>query len=93
MGKEEILTFLQDYYSTTIPLDLNLVLSEIGAQLSNDNTKIKIKTLDCLVKICLNANMEESKYILQKKLKKVYYDMFLERLRERNLPEGRAERW
>jgi hypothetical protein len=37
--------------------------------------------------------MEESKYILQKKLKKVYYDMFLERLRERNLPEGRAERW
>lgn len=27
VGKEEILTFLQDYYSAIIPVDLNLILS------------------------------------------------------------------
>jgi hypothetical protein len=75
-----------------IPSDLNLILTEIASQLSNENTKIKIKTLDCLVKISLCSNINEAKYILQKKLNKVYYDMFLERLKERQ-PETRSERW
>lgn len=33
VGKEEILTFLQDYYSLVKPADLNLILSEISTQL------------------------------------------------------------
>ena len=40
----------------------------------------------------MSTNANEAKYILQKKLNKVYYDMFLERLRERQ-PETRSERW
>lgn len=83
VGKEEILIFLQDYYSDVYPADLNLILNEIAGQLSNENTKIKIKTLDCLVKISLSSNINDAKYILQKKLNRVYYDMFLERLKER----------
>lgn len=75
-----------------IPFDLSLVLSEVANQLSNENTKIKIKTLDCLVKISLNCNIDECKYILQKKLNKVYYDMFLDRLKERG-PEVKMEKW
>jgi hypothetical protein len=86
------LNFVQDYYTTIIPSDLGLVLGEVAAQLSNENTKIKIKTLDCLVKITLNCNIDECKYILQKKLNKVYYDMFLDRLRER-APEAKQEKW
>ena len=77
VGKEEILLFFQDYYSAVIPSDLNLILSEVAGQLSNQNTKIKIKTLDCLVRISLSSNINDAKYILQKRLNKVYYDMFL----------------
>jgi len=44
------------------------------------------------VKISLNTNVNEAKYILQKKVNKVYYDMFLERLKER-VPEIKSERW
>ena len=84
IGKEEILTFLGDYFSGVVPVDLNLVLGEVATQLSNENTKIKIKTLDCLVRISLSGDVEECKYILGKKLNRVYYDMFLDRLRERN---------
>lgn len=58
IGKEEILTFIQDYYTSVIPIDLGLVLGEVAAQLSNENTKIKIKTLDCLVKISLSCNID-----------------------------------
>ena len=47
----------------------------------NENTRIKIKTIDCLVKLSVSNNLEECKYILQKKLNKVYYDMYLERLK------------
>ena len=72
---------------------MNLILNEVAGQLSNENTKIKIKTLDCLVKISLSSNVGEAKYILQKKLNKVYYDMFLERLKERGMPETKSERW
>jgi len=61
-------------------------LTEISTQLSNENTKIKIKTLECLVKISLSNNLEECKLILSKKLNKVYYDMFLDRLKDRNAP-------
>lgn len=75
------------------PTDLPQLLGEIAAQLSNENTKIKIKTLDCLVKISLSSNTEECKHILQKRLNKVYYDMFLDRLRERSAPELRSEKW
>lgn len=49
----------------------------------NENTRIKIKTIDCLVKLSVSNDLEECKYILQKKLNKVYYDMFLERLKEK----------
>lgn len=35
IGKEEILMFLQDYYSNAYPADLNLILNEIASQLSN----------------------------------------------------------
>jgi hypothetical protein len=31
--------------------DLHLVLSEISNQLLNENTKIKIKAIECLIKI------------------------------------------
>lgn len=54
----------------------------------NENTRIKIKTIDCLVKLSVSNDLEECKYILQKKLNKVYYDMFLERLREKVNVEG-----
>lgn len=93
VGKEEILTFIQDYYSFVQPVDLNLILNEVACQLSNQNTKIKIKTLDCLVKISLSSNIDEAKYILQKKLNKVYYDMFLERLKERGQNDTKSEKW
>jgi hypothetical protein len=43
----------------------------------NENTRIKIKTIDCLVKLSLSNDLEQCKQILQKKLNKVYYDMFL----------------
>lgn len=45
-----------------------------------------------MVKISLNCNIDECKYILQKKLNKVYYDMFLDRLKERG-PEVKMEKW
>jgi hypothetical protein len=61
----------------------------VANQLSNENTKIKIKTLDCLVKISICSNINDAKYILQKKLNRVYYDMFLERLKERQ-PETKS---
>ena len=35
IGKEEILTFIGDYFSTAVPADLNLVLGEVATQLSN----------------------------------------------------------
>jgi hypothetical protein len=54
----------------------------------NENTRIKIKTIDCLVKLSVSNDLEECKYILQKKINKVYYDMFLERLKERVVPES-----
>lgn len=47
----------------------------------NENTRIKIKTIDCLVKLSVSNNLEDCKVILQKKLNKVYYDMYLERLK------------
>lgn len=40
------------------------------------------------MKLSVSNDLEECKYILQKKLNKVYYDMFLERLRERVNGEG-----
>ncbi len=49
----------------------------------NENTRIKIKTIDCLVKLSFSNNLEDCKHILQKKLNKVYFDMFLERLKEK----------
>ena len=48
--------------------------------------------MDCLVKISLSGNVDDAKYILQKKLNRVYYDMFLERLKERQ-PDTKSERW
>ena len=35
VGKEEILMFLQEYYSQNYPHDLNLILGEVANQLSN----------------------------------------------------------
>ncbi len=49
----------------------------------NQNTRIKIKTIDCLVKLSVSNDLEECKSILAKKINKVYYDMFLERLKEK----------
>lgn len=37
--------------------------------------------------------MDDCKYILQKKLNKVYYDMFLDRLKERSTTELKQEKW
>ena len=93
IGKVQIIGFVQDYYTLVSPIDLNLVLGEVATQLSNENTKIKIKTLDCLVKISLSTNLEQCKYFLQKKLNKVYYDMFAERLKEKTHSESKQERW
>ena len=59
-------------------------LKNIVCTFYSKNTKIKIKTLDCLVRISLSGDVEECKYILGKKLNRVYYDMFLDRLKERN---------
>lgn len=47
--------------------------------------------MDCLVKISLACDVEECKYILSRKLNKVYYDMFLDRLKDRNSEP--KERW
>lgn len=49
----------------------------------NENTRVKIKAIDCLVKISMANELEDCKIILSKKLNKVYYDMFMERLREK----------
>lgn len=35
IGKEEILTFLGEYFSAEVPFDLGLVLGEVAAQLGN----------------------------------------------------------
>lgn len=35
IGKEEILNFVQEYYTGVIPVDLGLVLGEVATQLSN----------------------------------------------------------
>lgn len=74
---------MQEVFTTNIITDLNLVLTEISNQLLNENTKVKIKAIDCLVKISIANELDECKSILSKKLNKVYYDMFLERLREK----------
>lgn len=92
IGKEEILTFLGDYFSGVVPFDLAMVLGEVAAQLSNENTKIKIKTLDCLVRITQSGDIEDCKYIISKKLNRVYYDMYLDRLKERN-GEKETNKW
>ena len=59
----------------------------------NDNTRIKIKTIDCIVKLSISNDIEQCKQILQKKLNKVYYDMFLERLKEKNNLEKSENLW
>lgn len=43
-----------------------------------------MKTVEALVKISLNTDLEECKRVLVKKLNKVYYDMFINQLRNRN---------
>lgn len=53
VGKEEILNFLQEIFTSNIVSDLSLVLGEIGNQLLNENTRVKIKAIDCLVKISM----------------------------------------
>lgn len=92
VGKEEILNFLQETFTTNIVTDLNLVLGEISNQLLNENTRVKIKAIECLVKISIANDLEECKTILNKKLNKVYYDMFIERLREKVGGE-KADTW
>lgn len=51
-----------------------------------------MKAVDCLVKISIANDLEECKHILSKKLKKVYYDMFLERLNQK-IGNDRPETW
>ena len=41
----------------------------------------------------MSSGVEEAKYILQKKLNKVYYDMYLDRLKERATIDAKSERW
>jgi hypothetical protein len=47
-----------------------------------------MKAIETLVKISLSTDLDECKRVLNKKLNKVYYDMFLERLKDRN-----CDRW
>lgn len=42
-----------------------------------------MKSIDALVKISQNTDAEECKRVLIKKLNKVYYDMYNERLRDK----------
>lgn len=42
-----------------------------------------MKSIDALVKISQNTDVEECKRVLVKRLNKVYYDMYNERLREK----------
>lgn len=51
--------------------------------LYHENTKIKMKAVDALVRISLATDLEECKRILVKKLNKVYYDMYLGQVRSR----------
>lgn len=56
IGKQEILSFFQELYSTHNYKDselsnLSIIVAEISTLLSNENTKIKIKAIDCLVKL------------------------------------------
>lgn len=80
LGREEILSFLQEVLPNNVITDLNLILGEISNQFQNENTRVKIKAIQCLVQITLSNDIEQCKSILNKKLNKVYYDMFLERL-------------
>ena len=41
----------------------------------------------------MSCDVEECKYILGKKLNRVYYDMFLDRLRERSGEDRQGRRW
>lgn len=90
LGKEEIIALVQDIYTREggILDDSLNVISELATLLYNENTKIKMKAIEALVKISLTCDLEECKRVLVKKLNKVYYDMFLERLKERPV-----ERW
>lgn len=92
LGKEEIIGLVMEIYSKD-GLDrdreeLLFVVSELAMMLYNENTKIKMKTVEALVKISLHTDLEECKRVLVKKLNKVYYDMFLNQLKDRS-----NERW
>ena len=58
VGKEEILNFLQEVFTSNIPTELQFLLSEISNQLLNENARIKIKAIDCLVRISIANNLE-----------------------------------
>lgn len=86
LGKEEIIGLVQDICVREENDNLEdclLVVSDLATLLYNENTKIKMKAIEALVKISLASDLEECKRVLSKRLNKVYYDMFLERLKER----------
>ena len=64
IGKEEVLNFLQEVYTASIvdnqpdDADLALILSEVSFLLSNENTRIKIRAIECLVRISQATDLE-----------------------------------
>lgn len=85
-AKEEILGFLMFLYTeyqgiAAYPSDK--VLREVAPLMEDPKTKIKIKTVECLVGVSLRTNKNVCMKILSSLLNKVYYEMFLEKLREK----------
>lgn len=81
--KEEILnlvTSLYNDYAFMIDYQCEKVVKEIAALLEDEKTKIKIKSVECLVVVTLKTNRELCKKLLSTLLNKVYYEMFLEKL-------------
>lgn len=80
--KEEILTLLTSFYNEEDYISYNYekILNDVAPLLEDTKTKIKIKSLDCLVAVSLKNNREQCKAFLSTKLNQVYFDMYKEKL-------------
>ena len=71
-------------YPNIIVYNWEKVLKEISPLLEDVKTKIKIKSVECLVVVSLKTNKEICKKILSMSLNKVYYEMYLDKLKSKN---------
>ncbi len=67
-------------YPNIIIYNWEKVLKEVSPLLEDVKTKIKIKSVECLVIVSLKTNKEICKKILSNLLNKVYYEMYLDKL-------------